>query len=1063
MRQVCDETSDVVTNNIFCTIRRALLLALLFGSATAQASDEANLSPDSPLSILNAMLELESESDAKCASTANRFENFVYGTPLSEPGRRAKQSLQKDLVARVWGNASRTAKAKEQLDAEALQPWIDQVLQSRVTDSGDLEVKLPDGTTASVSQVRLRQYGSIAYSLRVVLSVQQDALIEGGQQLLPLAPSAVDVLKEMLDVLALAVQSIADAEARRSDEVEIGETRFTTSWNRVVPPRSAETEAPKTEYLETSAVAVSPQGGSKILMNLVAEKLAAYEAYNDIPSAERWKLIVRNIERFYARYPVAQNQAGMEQLLEAYFQSVDRYVRGLLERSQGKALEAGHSIIRSHDVELAVGELLPSRIDKFEDALLFPRLPAADRLTLESYDCDSYRDFGLHWWHLGRAYSGSGPQPMTLDPFAAELFTESVSEYGVAVLQLAGLNARAQRIAPYLRPEDLERGEQQLAELAGRHRAAPQVKLETAPISSAVASQTAEVATGAPYFVDHTTASVITFEHRSSRWLSELRRSRLSGPPTFSGGGVAAEDVDGDGFVDLLFVGGAGNALLLNDGNGGFRDVTAAAGLDFRRSDGSTGEARQPLIADLDNDGLQDILITYVGDNHRLYRNLGGADFEDLTDVAGLGGADLVGGPAAVCDFDGDGLLDVYVGYFGDFPAGSLPNQARDNKNGLPNQLFRNLGGMRFTNVTEGSGAADTGWAQALSHTDFDRDGRQDLIVANDYGRNAFLRNVGEVGGAIRFEDVSDELGMNKAFHSMNVGISDLNADGFPEVYVSNIATMVKDNKYVLPDVGKPLDFSYETMATMLVQESNVLYMSHAPEGQLAGYQPSADVERGETSTGWAWDGEFFDFDHDGDDDLYVVNGSNEYNVLFSQFYEDTGSGQPQYHHLSYDRESNVFYVNDGGKLRNQSSASGADFLGNSRSTAYLDLEGDGDLDIAVNNFHAPATMLRNDSAKRGRWLALRLEGDPARGSNRDAIGARVVANTDNLSLLREVQGGSGYLSQNPKQLHFGTGQADVVDLTITWPNGEVQVLTGVAPGYVYRLQQGSSTLERVP
>ncbi len=539
--------------------RSAVLLSAFLLAVRAPAQEAAPPELESsPVAILNAMLELESASDAKCASTANRFEDFVFGTPLSEDGRQAKNELQKQLVAGLWSRASEAA--GESVAPEEIKSWIDRVLRARE--------------------------------------------------------------------------------------------------------------------------------------------------------------------------------------------------------------QAGHRIVRAQDVERAGAEVLPVEIDEFEDVRVFPRL-GGDSITLESYDCDSYRDFGLHWFHLGRAYSRPEPPAMTLDPFAAEIFTESVSEYGVLLALLSGDNARRESAAPQLRTADVERAVERIGGLAERHSRAPARKAVPQAIASASTSG-AQAAGGPAFFADVTAEAGLRFEHRSSRWLGEFRRSRLSGPPTFSGGGVAAGDVDGDSRPDLLLVGGAGNALLLNAGGGRFRDATTEAGLTFRRADGSAGEARQPLIADLDNDGHQDLLITYANDDHRLYRGLGGGSFEDVTAA------------------------------------------------------------------------------------------------------------------------------------------------------------------------------------------------------------------------------------------------------------------------------------------------------GNSRSTAYVDHDGDGDLDVAINNFHAPAALLRNDAAKRGGWLKLRLEGDPERGSNRDAIGARVVASADTgLHLLREVTGGSGYLSQNPKELHFGTGDAAAVDLEVTWPGGERRNLESVTPGHAYRLRQGGE-LERV-
>ncbi len=220
----------------------------------------------------------------------------------------------------------------------------------------------------------------------------------------------------------------------------------------------------------------------------------------------------------------------------------------------------------------------------------------------------------------------------------------------------------------------------------------------------------------------------------------------------------------------------------------------------------------------------------------------------------------------------------------------------------------------------------------------------------------------------------------------MNVGIADLNDDDHPDIYISNLAMLVKDNKYVFPDPNTPIDFDLRAMAGMLIKESDMFYMSHLEQGRLTRYVPSKSVERGSNSTGWAWDAEFLDFDHDGDEDLYLVNGTNDFNT-FSMVYRPVNPNVPTRELLlDHRRESNVLFLNEDGKLKNVSLGSGADFAANSRSTAYLDYDDDGDLDIAVSNFHAPATFLRNVADKQGRgWIKLRLVGDPDRSSTADA------------------------------------------------------------------------------
>jgi hypothetical protein len=299
-------------------------------------------------------------------------------------------------------------------------------------------------------------------------------------------------------------------------------------------------------------------------------------------------------------------------------------------------------------------------------------------------------------------------------------------------------------------------------------------------------------------------------------------------------------------------------------------------------------------------------------------------------------------------------------------------------------------------------------------------------------------------------------------------------------------------------------------MAGMLIKESDMFYMSHLEQGRLARYVPSKDVERGSNSTGWAWDAEFLDFDHDGDEDLYLVNGTNDFNT-FSLVYRPVNPNVPTRELLlDHRRESNVLFLNEDGKLKNVSLGSGADFAANSRSTAYLDYDDDGDLDIAVSNFHAPATFLRNVADKQGRgWIKLRLVGDPDRSSvadatcdgfadcglkwfgaevrrwfegsedrapnwlvewfavepgprsSRDAIGARIVVTLeDGTRARREVQAGSGYLSMNPKQQHFGVGQSRSVDVQIIWPNGERQTLPALAVNASYTVHQGVGVVD---
>jgi hypothetical protein len=218
------------------------------------------------------------------------------------------------------------------------------------------------------------------------------------------------------------------------------------------------------------------------------------------------------------------------------------------------------------------------------------------------------------------------------------------------------------------------------------------------------------------------------------------------------------------------------------------------------------------------------------------------------------------------------------------------------------------------------------------------------------------------------------------------------------------------------------------------------------------------------SSTGWSWDADFFDFDNDGDDDLYVVNGMNEYAVYSSvnPYFTDATGAQRDIIMPVADAEESVFFVNEGGKLNEESRKSGANRFGNSRSVAYLDYDDDGDLDMVLNNFNTPAEFYRNNSEKLGNhWLKIKLVGDPAKGVTRDAIGARILVDTKTQKgLWREVFSTIGYLSVHPKEQHFGLGADKKANVTVIWPGGERQTFAADADRR-YEVVQGSGVRQR--
>ncbi|HXI13448.1 MAG TPA: FG-GAP-like repeat-containing protein [Thermoanaerobaculia bacterium] len=1038
-------------------IKSAFLLFLL--AAIPVQAQEVSKDPSKSTGVdqtVGVIEALENQRDPKCDATATRLENFMYGTPLAHDGREKKVDLQKALVLAVWKQASVAAQAAgaSEIEIDVLRPVIERVFPYRINDRKDAIVKLADGSELLLEERDVRQYGTVAYALRAILATQQDALLTPGLDLIPFDSDAIRLTKEMVDVHTLATLNLADSAARKSGKKELSASLVADAWKRV---RGSSTEPAE----PSRSAALAPGKPGEVLRKIIAQKLVSFRTYNQ--SAD--PLLYSNIQSFYARHPWPEDKAAIRDVTQAFSGVVMDFIAETLLRAQSLAKAEGSPVIRERHVAAVYEKWAPYSVNIYEDVIFFGNLAKDKQVYIEAYDADSLRDSGLHWYLIQQVIDSSFPLELDLDPFAAELLAEGDAQMAVLAFRVAGRIAKDEG-AEILQPKHLTAAQRLIGQ-----RFAEQVKTKKsvkAPAKLASAPSARQVS--GKFFEDSTAKSGISFMHRSSDWLSRFQRTFLYSqkgtdvpdrtkepaedvPPSFSGSGVAAEDINGDGWTDVLILGGRGNRLFLNNGDGTFRDGTKGTGIDWVGADGKPGEPRQPLIVDFDNDGHQDIFISYVNAPHRLYRNKGDGSFEDKTDVARLGGEGLVGGPVVAFDYDRDGLLDLYIGYYGNYLKGIGPSLSRVNHNATPNVLFRNTGGFRFKNVSSGSGVENDGWTQAAASTDFDLDGWGDLIVGNDFGVNSYYRNLGNG----TFEDVAARLGTDLPSSSMNVGTADLNKDGYPDVYISNIVAMVKDEKYTMPTETTKMKRNSARLATMRVVQNNHLFTSVAPDktGQLR-YAVNEAVDPTDTSTGWAWDADFFDFDNDGDDDLYLVNGLHEYMLNSAEFKIDTPEGAKEMLFSVHERESNVFFVNDGGRLANRSAGSGTDFSGNSRSAAYLDHDNDGDLDIIVNNYNDQAVFLANKTDKRGnRWIKLRLLGDPTKKSNRDAVGARIVAVTPQKNRIwREVQSATGYLSAHPKEQHIGLGAELKADVTITWPNGDKSEHRGLKAGQVHTIKQ---------
>jgi enediyne biosynthesis protein E4 len=491
---------------------------------------------------------------------------------------------------------------------------------------------------------------------------------------------------------------------------------------------------------------------------------------------------------------------------------------------------------------------------------------------------------------------------------------------------------------------------------------------------------------------------------------------------TIMGGGIAVGDLNNDEYPDLYLTGEELGRLYLNQGKrapGKFVDATAAWGLPTDLTDG-----HGTLFFDLEGDGDLDLLVLRSEHASALFRN----DKGKFTDVAGELGLKTHRGAhvANVFDYDRDGDLDIFIGYYGSHEANMSPGTARsvpslDGRNGSPDQLWRN-DGAQFVEVAKQAKVDDVGWTLAVGSFDADNDGDLDLFLANDFGADVFYRNNGDG----TFADITEATGTGDRGSGMNVEVADLNSDGRWDVYVTNIDMFSKNIKVIFPRDDSTINIDEKLTRAFQYLSGNKLYVS-----KDGNYVAEENLRFEPKDRGWGWDAAFFDYENDGDDDLYITNG----------WINGSYAGN----------QKNQFYVNHDGFLYLGPEKSDEAFPGNTRSAAAVDFDLDGDVDLVVNNFRQPPRVLVNAQASKNQFVQLRLAG---KGKNPRALGATITITAGGKSILRHVSGGRGYLSQADTLVTAGVGDAKTVDVTIRWPDGAQTKHAGLATGKRHVLQQ---------
>jgi hypothetical protein len=550
------------------------------------------------------------------------------------------------------------------------------------------------------------------------------------------------------------------------------------------------------------------------------------------------------------------------------------------------------------------------------------------------------------------------------------------------------------------------------------------------PATPAVLSSPADaVETGDPWFRDVTADSGIHFVCRNGEEADQLTILESLGS------GVGLIDYDGDGLLDIFLVGGGsfdgpdkktirGAPCKLYRNLGGFRfqDVSKEAGFDI-----PWWYTHGVAVADYDRDGWPDLLVTGYG-RIALFHNepdgRGGRKFVDVSEKVGLH-------DAGWCTGAGDGYPDLYVCHYADWSfqnhaicVGQVPGVAHDicpptRFKPQAHSIYRNVGGQKFVDATTDFGAKVTGYGLGMLAADLNGDGKPDLYVTNDMSPNFLFWNRGGKleEGAVPAGVAVDDAG--RATASMGVDAADVDGSGQPSLMITNFQ---RELHSLFRNLGREK------------------FLYHSWAGGLAAL--------GRSYVGWGTG--FVDVDNDGWEDLVVVNGH-----LF-RHPEGSPVKQPTLLLQNVDRRGMRMFVN-------VSREAGPPFRTPAvgRGLAVGDLDNDGWPDLVVTNTNSPATILRNERGKGGgHWLGVRLEGK----GHRDVVGSTVVVDNEPHPLTRFAKGGGSYLSASDSRILFGLGSADRPRrVTVKWAWGGTQVWENLEPGRYYVLAEGEAGAKPLP
>lgn len=972
-------------------------------SSSAAAVVDTHFLDEEAKQVLAQISSLETTKDVTCWTSFRQLDSFISSNQYSDFAVLAKITAVKALLRAAWEKAS-ISSPNATLTAADLTKNVD-------VDAGVMDDKSKAALASFATDLGMKaykDYRTTSEHWRVVLSVITDEIANSGSgtNLKPLDQDALNAYAELATRLSLMVLE-ASGELARQERSPLIEGTHVKRAHADLSKRLGLTnmDRPTVKLGDAEMVArLAP-----LTETLIEGKITALQTYN-----KDSKDLLTDLNRVTPKIPVTQEAID---LWQKELQSFAHFVAGGYEPMQADNFvtnnyapkpQTGVAFVDAARAENTTLELFPNLIMPNGDVKVRfepnPGAPGAepgekphkafDELMLD-YQQNAVRDTAWHWILLQNVWK---EKQFAMDPFAAEYVSEilsvMVTHYLVRGAELAKAAKKSRidlDIAKHVRDPAyvmvMPRDEEAQTWTPDQWKKKDALLAKYPKTLFADVSKTSGLPTTPPII----SAKTGDFDIQEAM-----------------GSGIAVGDLNADGYPDLFIAGEGMGRLYLNKGKdapGTFVDATAA----WKVPD-ALDDSHGALFADFDGDGQLDLLVVRSQHPSLLLKQSGGS----FTDVASALGFKTHNGAhvAQAFDYDKDGDLDIYVGYYGSDDAnqkGGKNQPSMDGRNGSPHQLWRRGPDGKYQDVAAKAGVADVSWTLAMTSFDYDNDGDADLFLANDFGADTFYQNNGDG----TFTDVSKATDTADRGSGMNATITDVNGDGFFDFYVSNIDMFSKNIKVVFPTDDKTItNIDDKLQRSFQYLSGNKLFINPAdPKGRKA-FVPEQGTRFEPGDRGWGWSAVFFDYENDGDEDMYLSTGWLETSFASNQ-------------------KKQMFLLDDGSfYLAPQTSPEA--FASNGRCALAVDIDRDGDQDLVLGNFRQPPAVFSNTQASKNHWVGFRLHGT---GANTRAIGSRVNVSSAGKKQMRELSAGNGYLGQMDDVIYVGLGADASPTVTVRWPN----------------------------